>query len=46
MSIKKRIEVKHRQKEKRRKNRLKIQKKGSSLNDYYYGRFYIGPSNK
>ncbi len=41
MGIKKRTDIKQEQKKKRKKRRLKLQKKGRDLNDYFSDGFYV-----
>ena len=43
MGLKKRKQIKMKQKLKRHKKRLKLIQKGENPEDYYFGRFYVGP---
>jgi len=46
MATKKRFEISVKQIKKRRKNRKLLKKKGLDPDDFYYGKFYIGPDKK
>jgi hypothetical protein len=41
MGLKSQNQIKMKQREKRKKQRAQILKKGAKLEDYYYGKFYL-----
>jgi hypothetical protein len=43
MGLKTRKQIKTKQKRKRNKKRLKLIEKGKKPEDYFFGKFYVGP---
>ena len=44
MGLTKRVQIKLKQRYKRRKKRKKLSNHGQDPNDYFYGKYYIGPN--
>jgi len=44
MGLTKRAQIKLKQKFKRRKKRKRLSNHSQDLNDYFYGKYYIGPN--
>lgn len=45
MSVKHKIKIKKKQKLRRRERKKALLKKGLNPNDYFYGKYYIGPQS-
>jgi hypothetical protein len=44
MALKKQFQIGMKQRERRKKRRKRLSTKGQNLNDFFYGKYYIGPS--